>query len=342
MKTAAVLGASGYGGGELIRFLDAHPGIEISFLGAHSKAGLPLSEVHPHLSGGDRMLEAYDAANLEGIDVVFLALPHGASARPSMELLAMGVNVIDLGSDFRLDSAEAYRDAYGSDHPFPDQLGGWAYGIPELFRDQIATSDRVAVPGCYPTSVVLPVAPLVAAGLVVGVGIIADSMTGVSGAGRGTSEGLQFGAVDESVKAYKVLSHRHQPEMEQAIGAISGEAVQILFTPHLVPMVRGILSTIYMDVTEGTTIDNVEAAFDKAYGSDPFVRLIDSPPETRWVVGSNNALVSYHLDERTGTLIALCAIDNLVKGASGQAVQCANVMFGFDEVEGLPQEGWMP
>lgn len=342
MKTAAILGASGYGGGELIRFLDAHPEFEIGFLGAHSKAGLSLSEVHPHLGGGDRKLEPFEPGAVDGVDVAFLALPHGASAHPAMELLGLGITVIDLGSDFRLDSVERYRAAYGSDHPFPDELGRWAYGIPELFRDQIEHSDRIAAPGCYPTSAVLPIAPLVAAGLVTPTGIIVDAMTGVSGAGRGANAGLMYGAIDESVKAYKVLSHRHQPEMEQAVGAVSGDEVQILFTPHLVPMQRGILSTIYMHTTEGTTISDVEIAFDKAYASDPFVRLVDSPPETRWVVGSNNAQVSYHLDERTGTLIALCAIDNLVKGASGQAIQCANVVFGFEETAGLPQQGWMP
>lgn len=342
MKSAAVLGASGYGGGELIRFLDSHPGFEIAFLGAHSKAGLPLSEVHPQLTGGERTLESYEAAVVRGVDVAFLALPHGASAGPAMELLDMGANVVDLGSDFRLDSPERYREAYGADHPFPGQLGAWAYGIPELFRDQIAGSDRVSAPGCYPTSAVLPMAPLVAGGLVAPTGIIVDSMTGVSGAGRGVTEALTFGAIDESVKAYKVLSHRHRPEMEQALAAVSGGTVQILFTPHLVPMHRGILSTIYMQTTDGTTIGDVEAVFDGAYGEDPFVQRIDVPPETRWVVGSNNALVSYHLDEATGMLVALCAIDNLVKGAAGQAVQCANVMFGFEETAGLPQDGWMP
>ena len=342
MKTAAILGASGYGGGELIRFLDAHTDFEVGFLGAHSKAGLPLSTVHPHLSGGDRMLAPFEPASVDGIDVAFLALPHGSSAGPAMQLIAMGITVIDLGSDFRLDTPQRYRTAYGTDHPFPEELGAWAYGIPELFRDQIADSGRIAAPGCYPTSSVLPIAPLVAAGLASPSGIIVDSMTGVSGAGRGASDGLMYGAIDESVKAYKVLSHRHQPEMEQAVSALSGELSQILFTPHLVPMQRGILSTVYMRATEGTTMGDVESAFNKQYGTDPFVRCIDSPPETRWVVGSNNALISYHLDERTGTVIALCAIDNLVKGAAGQAIQKMNLMFGFDETAGLEAPGMMP
>ena len=181
MKTAAILGASGYGGGELIRFLDAHTDFEVGFLGAHSKAGLPLSTVHPHLSGGDRMLAPFEPASVDGIDVAFLALPHGSSAGPAMQLIEMGITVIDLGSDFRLDTPQRYRTAYGTDHPFPEELGAWAYGIPELFRDQVADSDRIAAPGCYPTSSVLPIAPLVAAGLASPSGIIVDSMTGVSG-----------------------------------------------------------------------------------------------------------------------------------------------------------------
>jgi N-acetyl-gamma-glutamyl-phosphate reductase len=259
-----------------------------------------------------------------------------------MALIDRGVQVVDLGSDFRLDSVGRYEQAYGTNHPHPDQLGRWAYGLPELFADEIMASDRVAAPGCYPTSAILPIAPLLAEALVAPTGIIVDSMSGVSGAGRGASDALRFGAIDESVKAYKVFEHRHQPEMVQALTAASGADVTLVFTPHLVPMQRGILSTVYLTVAEGTTPDDVTNAFEKQYSDSPFVKLIDSPPETRWVVGSNNALVSYHLDSESGTLIALCAIDNLVKGAAGQAVQCANLMFGFDETAGLPTEGWMP
>jgi N-acetyl-gamma-glutamyl-phosphate reductase len=342
MPKTAVLGASGYGGGELIRFLDSHPDFTVDVLTAHTNAGAPLRSVHPHLSGGDRVLEAFDPDTCSDIDVAFLAMPHGASAEPAMELIERGVKVVDLGSDFRLDSVDRYERAYGNLHPHPDQLGKWAYGLPELFADEIAMSDRVAAPGCYPTSAILPVAPLLSEGLVEPNGIIVDSMSGVSGAGRGASDSLRFGAIDESVKAYKVFEHRHQPEMVQALSAASGKDVQLIFTPHLVPMQRGILSTVYLQVVDGTTLDDVTNAFEKQYSDSPFVRLTDSPPETRWVVGSNNALISYHLDSESGTLIALCAIDNLVKGAAGQAVQCANLMFGFDEATGLPTEGWMP
>lgn len=340
--TAAVVGASGYGGGELVRFLDAHPEFSTEILGAHSKAGSTLGQVHPHLSGGDRELVSFEPHRFSEVDIVFLALPHGASAEPAMQLLERGVKVVDLGSDFRLSTPQRYFEAYGVEHPYPNQLGKWAYGIPELFADAVASSDRVSAPGCYPTSAVLAIAPIAAAGLIRSEGIIVDALSGVSGAGRTVSEATSFGAIDESVKAYKILEHRHQPEMIQAIGAYTGAPIDLVFTPHLVPMQRGILSTIYMTVSEGTAIDDIHMAFDKAYGDQPFVRLSEVPPETRWVVGSNNALVSYHLDDASGRLIAVCAIDNLVKGAAGQAVQCANLMFGFDQVSGLPTEGWMP
>ncbi len=342
MYTAAILGASGYAGGELIRFLDLHPGFAVSFLGGNTAAGKPLAAVHPHLSGGERPIEVLDLDKVRTADVVFMALPHGASAQPAMALADSGVKIVDLGSDFRLDTPQRYRDAYGTHHPFPEQLGTWAYGIPELFGSQIAASDRVAAPGCYPTSVVVPLVPLLRSGLVEPVGIVVDSMTGVSGAGRSSSDALAFGAIDESVSAYKVLTHRHRPEMERVLDTVSTTDTSIIFTPHLVPMQRGILSTIYTTPTSGTTLEVIEAAFDEAYGESPFVRRTSEPPHTRWVVGSNNLLVSFHLDDRTNTLVTISAIDNLVKGAAGQAVQCANLMFGFAESTGLPMEGWMP
>ena len=342
MYTAAVLGASGYAGGELIRFLDNHPGFEVSFLGANTSAGMMLASVHPHLSGGHRILDVIDTEQVSAVDVVFMALPHGASSEPAMALADSAAKIVDLGSDFRLDTPQRYLDAYGADHPYPEQLGTWAYGIPELFGDEIATSTRVAAPGCYPTSVVMPLAPLLAAGLVEPSGIIADSMSGVSGAGRTTSDALRFGAIDESVSAYKVLTHRHRPEMERVLDTFTVDPVSVVFTPHLVPMQRGILSTVYATPTSGTTLEDVEAAFDVTYASSVFVRRLDEPPHTRWLIGSNNLIASFHLDTRTNTLVIVCAIDNLVKGAAGQAVQCANLMFGFEDSTGLPTEGWMP
>ena len=342
MVTAAVLGASGYAGGELIRFLDNHNGFEIVFLGAKTSAGKTLASVHPHLSGGDRVLEAFDAGEVGSADIVFMALPHGASAEPAMVLADSETKIVDLGSDFRLDTPDRYLDAYGVDHPFPDQLGSWTYGIPELFGEAITTADRVAAPGCYPTSVVVPLAPLLRSALIEPTGIVADSMSGVSGAGRGISDALRFGAVDESVAAYQVLNHRHRPEMERVLDTFSTSDTSILFTPHLVPMQRGILSTVYATPTPGATLEDFEATFDAVYADSVFVHRVDQPPHTRWVVGSNNLLTSFHLDSRTNTLVTISAIDNLVKGAAGQAVQCANLMFGFGESTGLPMEGWMP
>jgi N-acetyl-gamma-glutamyl-phosphate reductase len=342
MNSVAILGASGYAGGELIRFVDSHPHFEVSFLGANRRAGEGLSTVHPHLTGGHRVLEAFDFDKVAESDLVFMALPHGASGEPAMQLLDSDTKIVDLGSDFRLDTAQRYAEAYGHEHPYPAQLGRWAYGIPEIFGDAIATADKVASPGCYPTSVVIPLAPLLGEGLIDPAGIVVDSMSGVSGAGRGVSESLQFGAIDESVKAYKVLSHRHRPEMERGLDPFTSTRISILFTPHLVPMQRGILSTIYATPLPGTTLDRLVNAFDDAYRGKPFVKRLDHPPETRWVVGSNNLLAEIHLDERTSTVVIISAIDNLVKGAAGQAVQSANLMFGFDEATGLPMDGWMP
>ena len=338
----AIFGSSGYAGGELIRLIDGHPDLEIAYLGAHTAAGKDLGSVHPHLRGGDRVLHPNDPSAAPEVDLAFLALPHGASAEPAMDLLDRGIVVVDIGSDFRLDTPERYVAAYESDHPYPDELGRWVYGLPELFRRDVAGADRVAVPGCYPTSAILPLAPVLAAGLVEPSGIIVDSMSGVSGAGRAVHADLHFGAVDESVKAYKVLTHRHRPEIERALDMVGSGPVEVTFTPHLVPMQRGILTTVYAKGGEGATLADLRGVLEKASGDEPFVSLVEGSPETRWVVGSNRALIAVHFDDRTGTAVLISAIDNLIKGAAGQAVQVANVMLGIDETAGLPMEGWMP
>ena len=334
-----IAGSSGYAGGELVRLVDDHPDLELEYLAAHSKAGERLGSVHPHLGGSDRVLQAFDADALGQMDLVFLALPHGASADPAMALLARGARVVDLGSDFRLDSVDRYLEAYESEHPHPGELGGWPYGLPELFRDDISGTDRVAVPGCYPTSVALALGPLLAAGAIEPVGLTVTSLSGVSGAGRSLKPGLLFGAVAESVKAYGVFTHRHRPEMERALEGLTDDGVQLTFTPHLVPMQRGLLSTCHATVTG--TVDPL-AVLKDAYADEPFVEVVDEPPNTSWVAGSNRCLMSVHTDERTGSVIVTSAIDNLLKGAAGQAVQCANLMLGFDETTGLPSTGWMP
>ena len=340
----AVVGASGYVGGELVRLVDRHPVFEAAILVGHATAGKTLAEVHPHLSGGGRILSPWDPAAVaaSGARLAFLALPHGASAGPALELLDRALRVVDLGSDFRFDGPDRYREAYGVDHPRPEELGRWAYGLPELFRAEVVGSDRVAAPGCYPTAAVLSVAPLLRDGLVEPSGIVVDAKSGASGAGRAVTEALVFGAVDESVRAYKILEHRHQPEMERALEAIVTDPVRVLFTPHLVPMQRGILSTAWVRTKPGVIEDDLAESLGRAYAKAPFVEVVDRPPETRWVVGSNRALLHVRHDRRGGIAVVVAAIDNLVKGAAGQAVQCANLMFGFDEAAGLPVEGWMP
>lgn len=288
------------------------------------------------------MLRAIDAGVAASADLVFFALPHGSSSDLALEVLASGTPVIDLGSDFRLDSTGRYLEAYGVPHPHPEELGRWAYGLPELFADDIVSTDRVAAPGCYPTSALLPLAPLLAAGLISPRGIVVDSLSGVSGAGRTVAAGLQFGSVAESVRAYAVLSHRHRPEMEQALERSVPDGIAVTFTPHLVPMHRGILSTIYAATGEGVTAADLVDTLGATYEKSAFVSVVEEPPETRWVVGSNRCLVSVDVDERRNTAVIVSALDNLLKGAAGQAVQCANLMLGFDEGAGLPLDGWMP
>lgn len=337
-----IFGASGYAGGELIRIVDGHPDLNVAVLAGKTSAGSSLGEVHPQLSGGERVLAAIDPTLGEGLDLAFLALPHGASAEIAMALLSMGVAVADLGSDYRLDSPVRYAEAYNDGHPHPDQLGVWPYGLPELFRSSISRSDRVAVPGCYPTSALLALGPLLREGLIRPAPIIVDSMSGVTGAGRGASAHLTFGAVDEGVTAYGVLTHRHRPEIEQGLEALSGEAPAVVFTPHLVPMQRGILTTAHAPVKDGVSTEDLREALATAYAGSPFVGVSEEPPQTRWVVGSNRCLLSVHVDPRTGTAIVLSALDNLVKGAAGQAIQCANLMLGLPEESGLPLDGWLP
>jgi N-acetyl-gamma-glutamyl-phosphate reductase len=322
--------------------VDDHPVLEVSYLGAHTKAGATLGSVHPHLTGGGRELGPNDPAAAGDADLAFLALPHGASAEPSMALLDQGVKVADLGSDFRLDSVARYEAAYGAPHPFPEQLGTWPYGLPELFAEDISATDRVAVPGCYPTSALLALAPLFAAGIVGTERVIVDSVSGASGAGRGAKESLMYGAVDEGVAAYGVLTHRHRPEMEQGLGAMGNGEPTLIFTPHLVPMQRGILSTCYASLRADMGARHVHDALEAAYAESPFVTVAQGSPNTRWVVGTNRALLNAYVDERTRSVIVVAAIDNLLKGAAGQAVQCANLMLGLDETAGLPMAGWMP
>ncbi|MEV0928323.1 N-acetyl-gamma-glutamyl-phosphate reductase [Streptomyces spongiicola] len=338
---AAVAGASGYAGGELLRLLLAHPGVEIGALTANSNAGRRLGALQPHLHPlADRVLTATTADALSGHDVVFLALPHGQSAAVA-EQLGDDVLVVDMGADFRLRSAADWERFYGSPH-----AGTWPYGLPELpgARDALEGSRRIAVPGCYPTAVSLALFPAYAGGLAEPEAVI-TAASGTSGAGRTLKPQLLGSEVMGSMSPYGVGGgHRHTPEMVQNLSAVAGGPVTVSFTPTLAPMPRGILATCSARARPGTTAEAVRAAYDKAYADEPFVRLL---PEGQWpatasVQGSNAVQVQVALDPAAGRIIAISAIDNLTKGTAGGAVQSMNIALGLDQTTGLPTIGVAP
>ena len=335
MTRAAILGASGYVGGELLRLLAAHPGIEAGPLFASSNAGQPVEALHPHLALAypGCTFAAYAPGALAGADLVFAALPHGETQKLADDFLTSGAKIVDLGADFRLDSAEEYARWYGEPHTQPDLLSEFVYGLPEFHREAIRAAQYVAAPGCYPTAATLALRPLIDAGLAARDGLIIDAASGVSGAGRAASAGTHYCAVEGSLRAYGLLGHRHTAEMKLMLG---GEP---LFTPHLAPMSRGILATCYATAIGG---GDPLAVLREAYADEPFVHVGTVPPETKWASGSNAAFVTARHDERTGRIVAIAAIDNLGKGAAGQMIQCANLMLGLDEAAGLANCGIYP
>jgi N-acetyl-gamma-glutamyl-phosphate reductase len=336
-----VVGASGYTGAELLRLLTGHPEFEVAAVTAHANAGQVVGEHTPSLRAAypGLVYEAFEPDRLDGLDLVFCALPHGESQRLVPALSGRVGMVVDLAADFRLRDAALYPQWYGEPHAAPEVLADAVYGLPELFRDDLAGATLVAAAGCYPTAAGLALAPLLRAGLVEPAGIVVDAASGVSGAGRAPKETLHFGTVDEDFVAYGLLTHRHTPEMEQILGT------QVLFTPHLAPMVRGILATCYARPSDSnpalTTADALDALHD-AYADEPFVVVTDAPPSTKATAGSNTAHVTARVDPRTGWVLVLCALDNLVKGASGQAIQCANAALSLPETTGLPVAGLYP
>lgn len=334
-------GASGYAGAELLRLCAGHPELDVVLAGADTQAGQPVSALYPSLAGAYRSLafSTLRAEDLDGLDVVFLALPHGESQRLAPALVGRVGLLVDLAADFRLRDPAAYPTWYGAEHEAPGLLGRFAYGLPELFGPALAGAGLIAAPGCYPTAAALALAPLVRAGVVESTGIVVDAASGTSGAGRSLSPAMHFATVDENFTAYGLLTHRHTPEIEQAVGA------QVLFTPHLAPMTRGILATCYARPTAaaGTAgTAEVMAVLHEAYDDEPFVVVTDAPPSTKATAGSNCAHVTARVDVRTGWALVLCALDNLVKGASGQAIQCANAALGLPETTGLPLAGVYP
>ena len=334
MIRTAILGASGYVGGELLRLLAAHPRLAPTKLFGDSKAGQKLGSVHPHLAAAypDASIEKF-RGSLDGIDLVFAALPHGHSQKIAGAILDRNIPFVDLGADFRLGDAAAYERWYGHPHEAPELLGSFVYGVPELNRAAMSGAKAVAAAGCYATAAILALKPLVEAGLVAAESLIVDAASGVSGAGREAKEATGFSAVDGSFSAYGLLNHRHTAEMEMALGRT------VLFTPHLVPMTRGILATCYGTATGAS--DPLDA-LTSAYATEPFVHVTDHPPATKWVSGSNGVQLTARYDGRTGRVIALSAIDNLGKGAAGQMIQCANIMLGLEESAGLTSIGVYP
>lgn len=338
---AAVLGASGYTGGELVRLLAAHPAVEVTFLGGRDAAGTPLSQAHPHLASlavGSMELHPIDASSVaDAADLVFSALPHGASAEVVPDLLDVGLRVVDLAGDFRL-GAEAYPEWYGWEHPAPERLDKAVYGLPELFGDRVAGAELIANPGCYPTPVILGLVPVLRAGLVEPGPVRVDGKTGLSGAGKAANASTIFAATEDSVRPYRAPRHQHAPEMERGIELGSGHAVPVLFVPHLVPTVRGVVTTTYVTLADGSTTEELTACLTEAYAGRPFVRVLAEGDmvDSKRTRGTNVLELQAIADPRSGTAVVVGAVDNLVKGAAGQAIQNANLALGLPEETGLP------
>ncbi len=332
----AIVGAAGYAGGELIRLLAAHPNVTIASVHARDRGGAALGSAQPHL--GPLGLELSDGEP-ENVDVAFLALPHGASAATAARLVGEGAMVVDIGADFRLRDPQAYATWYGDPHPAPELLTTAVYGLTEWSRDELRGARLIANPGCYPTASLLALTPFARAGLLAG-DVIVDAKSGISGAGRGAGSDYLFTELTESTRAYGLGGHRHQPEIEQGL-AVAGAPVGVTFVPHLVPQSRGLLATCYVGLGRDLDDDALGAVLADAYGDEPFVHVTDAPPPTKLATGSNHAFVHARRVAPTRAVI-LCAIDNLGKGAAGQAIQNMNVAAGLDERAGIGAVGVHP
>lgn len=341
-----IVGASGFTGAELLRLIAGHPDLEVVVATGDTQAGTAVADLYPSLASAYAHLTftpyVDGLADDHGLDLVFCGLPHGASQEIVPGLLDGQRVVVDLGADFRLKDAGLYPTWYGHEHTVPHLLAESVYGLPELFRADLATARLVATPGCYVTTATLALAPLLAAGLVAPTGIVVDAASGVSGAGRPPKPTNAFNTVDENFVAYGLLEHRHTPEIEQNLTGVAGAVVQVLFTPHLAPMNRGILATCYARPASTTTTAELRDALHAAYDAEPFVEVRHEPPSTKATLGSNAVHVTAYADERTGWVVALAALDNLTKGASGGALQSANVALGLPEATGLPTAGLYP
>jgi N-acetyl-gamma-glutamyl-phosphate reductase len=338
----AVIGASGYAGEELVRLLLAHPHVDLVAATSRQFAGKTLGEIFPRFSHHEKakalqFTEADPKKLAHEAQIVFLALPHGLASEFAKPLVDLGARVIDLSADFRIRDTNVYKEFYGGDHPAPDLLKKAVYGLPEIYREKIRDAQLVASPGCYPTSILIPLRPLIRRKAIDRHRILVTSLSGVTGAGRKIEADYLFAECNESVRPYGVPKHRHLGEIEQELSLLAGETISIQFTPHLVPVNRGILSTIYTELGGNVVEMDPALMFEGAYAQEPFVRLLGSDrlPDTKNVVGTNFIDIAWKIDNRTNRLIVMSAIDNLTKGTSGQAVQCFNLMCGHPETAGL-------
>ncbi len=338
MLKVSIIGATGYAGAELLSILHRHPQVEIIHITSESHTGKSISEIYPHLRDiYDMTLESLNDIEKIGADsdFVFIALPHGHAMDVGKKLESLPARIIDLGADYRFDNTSIYENWYGVKHTHKDAAR--VYGLAEIYREDIRTAKIIGNAGCFTTASILALAPLVRHHLIDVNSIIIDAKSGVSGAGRSPKQGNHFPELYDNFKAYNVAKHRHTPEIEQVLGDLGGEPLVINFTPHLVPMSRGILSTCYAKIKDMRVAGTIEAAFQKMYGNEKFIRLLGAGayPETKYVRGSNYCDIAWHIDERTQRVIVLSAIDNLVKGAAGQAVQNFNIAAGFEEATAL-------
>ncbi len=343
MIKAAVLGATGYAGIELVRLLSNHPEVSIEILGSQSFAGQKISEVYRNFEHIlDKECEKLDLEKVKECDVAFTALPHGASKEVIPALLEQGVKVIDLSGDYRYDSAEVYEKWYGEAHSSPELLAESVYGLCELHRNKVKAARLIGNPGCYTTCSILGAAPLLASKLGKTENIIIDAKSGVTGAGRGIALAYHFCECTENSKAYKIATHRHTSEIEQELSNIAGEEIVLSFTPHLIPQKRGILATIYVNLAKPCTTEEIVDLYKEYYKNEFFVRVKDAGalPETKHVAGSNFVDIGVVVDERLNRAVIVSTLDNIVKGAAGQAVQNMNIMFGLEETTGLKNAGF--
>jgi N-acetyl-gamma-glutamyl-phosphate reductase len=342
-----IVGASGYGGVQLVRLILDHPEIELVYLGGESSSGKLFSDLYPHL--GHQVKQTIEAIDLDEIarrcQVVFLSLPNGLACEMAPTLLAKGCKVLDLSADYRFSDLATYEAWYSKERTDEAVAETAVYGLPELYRDRIAEAQLVGCPGCHCTASLLAISPLLKQGLIVSETAIIDSKTGTSGGGRKGSINMLLAEADQSVGAYNVARHRHTPEIEQICSELAGHEVLVQFTPHLVPMVRGILSTVYATLRDpGLVRDDLLTIYQAFYRSSPWVKMLPSGvyPQTKWANGTNLCYIGIEVDPRTDRVIVMSAIDNLMKGQAGQAIQCLNLMMGWDETLGLPQLSFYP